>query len=93
MVAERSDNDALGGLEYYVLIGNHLFTPTELRHAYHSNAVLFSAGSGDCLRVRWTGPNTLVITCNGPRIDRDHINSQKHQIGSIDISYENIASK
>jgi hypothetical protein len=29
MVAERSDHEALGGLEYYVLIGNHLFTPDE----------------------------------------------------------------
>jgi hypothetical protein len=26
MLAERSDHEALGGLEYYVLIGNHLFT-------------------------------------------------------------------
>ena len=39
MLAERSDNQALGGLDYYVLVGNHLFTPDELRHAYHSDAV------------------------------------------------------
>jgi hypothetical protein len=45
MVAERSDHEALGGLEYYVLIGNHLFTPAELRHAYYSNAVVFNASS------------------------------------------------
>jgi hypothetical protein len=91
MVAERSDNDALGGLEYYVLIGNHLFTRKELRHAYYSNAVIFRAGSGDCLRLRWDAPNRLTIRCDGPNIDRDHINSQKQQSGDIEISYENIA--
>src|SRR6476660_6467460 len=43
IVAERSDNHALGGLDYYVLIENHLLTADELRHAYHSDAVVFSA--------------------------------------------------
>ena len=27
MLVERSDNEALGGLDYYVLVGDHLFTP------------------------------------------------------------------
>ena len=49
MVAKRSDREALGGLDYFVLIGNHLFTPVELRHAYYSNAVVFSALSDDSL--------------------------------------------
>lgn len=93
MVAERSDNDALGGLEYYVVIGNHLFTPAELRLANHSDAPVFSAGSSNCLRLRWDGPNKLIISCNGSAIDRDHINAQKQQIGNIAISYENIAIK
>jgi hypothetical protein len=34
MLAERWDDEALGGLDYYVLVGSHLFTATELRHAY-----------------------------------------------------------
>lgn len=92
MVAERSDDNALGGLEFYVLIGNHLFTPAELRHAYYSDAVVFSAAD-DCLTLNWDGPNRLVIGCNGATVDRDHINAQKHQIGNIAISYENIALK
>ena len=92
MLVERSDNEALGGLDDYALVGDHLFTPAELRHAYHSDAVIFSALS-DCLSLRWDGPNRLAITCSGSTVDRGHINSQKQQIGNIAISYENIAIK
>jgi hypothetical protein len=93
MVAERSDPDeALGGLEYYVLIGNHLFTPAELRHALYSNAVVFNASS-DCLTLRWDGQNRLIIRCNGSTVDKDHINTQRQQMGNVAISYENIAFK
>jgi len=90
MIVERSDHEALGGLEYYVLIGNHLFTAAELRHAYYSNAVVFNASS-DCLTLRWDGQNRLTIRCNGSTVDKDEINAQKQQIGNIAISYENIA--
>ena len=90
MVAERSDHQALGGLEYFVLIGSHLYTPTELRHAYYGNAVVFNASS-DCLTLRWDGKDRLVIRCNGSVIDRSHINAQRQQSGNIAISYENIA--
>ena len=94
MVVERIDpNEALGGLDYYVLIGNHLYTPTELRHAYYSEAVVFSALSNDCLRVRWDRPDRLVIKCEGSIVDANHINSQRQRIGDIAISYENIATK
>jgi hypothetical protein len=90
ILAERSDHDALGGLDYFVLTGNHLLTPTELRHAYYSNAVVFAAES-DCLKLHWDSPNRLVIRCVGPTVDRDHINAQKRQTGNIAISYENIS--
>jgi len=92
MLAERWDNQGLGGLDYYVLIGNHLFTSAELRHAYHSNAVVFAAES-TCLTLRWDGSNRLTITCNGSTVDSGHINAQRQQIGNIAISYENIALK
>jgi hypothetical protein len=92
MVAERSDHEALGGLEYYVLIGNHLFAPAELRHAYYSSAVVLNA-STDCLTLRWDGPNRLIIRCNGSTVDKNHINAQRQQMGNISIAYENIALK
>ncbi len=90
MLVERSDNEALGGLDYYVLVGNHLFTPDELRHAYHSDAVVFSALSTD-LTLRWDGPNRLIIGCNGPYLEQRHINVEKKQSGRVSISYVNIS--
>jgi hypothetical protein len=90
ILAERSDHDALGGLDYFVLTGNHLLTPPELRLAYHSNAVVFAAQS-DCLKLHWDSPNKLVIRYVGPTVDRDYINAQKKQSGDIAISYENIS--
>lgn len=92
ILAERSDHDALGGLEYFVLTGNRLLSPTELRHAYYSNKVIFSAGS-NCLDLRWDGSNKLVIRCVGPTLDRDQINAQNQRSGNISILYENISLK
>jgi hypothetical protein len=93
MVAERSDDEALGGLDYYVLVGTHVFNPKELRHAYYSDAVVFSALCDDCIRLTWASANKLTISCKGSTIDSDHINSQKKQIDNIAISYEKIALK
>ena len=46
VVAERSDHEALGGLEFFVLIKDHVPSPTELRFANHSDDVIFSVGEG-----------------------------------------------
>jgi hypothetical protein len=92
IVAERSDRDALGGPEYFVLLERHLLTPAELRHAYYSSAVVFNAAS-DCLTLHWEGPTRLTIACSGTTVDRNHINAQKKQIGDIEITYRNIARK
>jgi len=89
MVARRLDNRALGGLEYYVLIGDHLFTPAELRHAYYSKAVVLDV-SRDCLTLRWDQPNRLTIGCSDSRITRDEINAQRRQVGNVVVSYQNI---
>jgi hypothetical protein len=90
MLAERSDNEALGGLEYYVLVGDHLFTPAELRHAYYSDAVVFSTSSND-LTLRWDGPNRLFIGCNGPYLEQGDINVEKKQSGRVSVFYVNIS--
>jgi len=89
VLAERTDHQALGGLTYFVLVGNHLLTPSELRHAYHSDATLFSAGS-DCIDLRWESQNHLVITCHGSTMNSSLVDVQKQHSGSISISYENI---
>lgn len=92
MLVERWDNQSLGGLDDFVLIGNHVFSPVELRHAYHSNAVVFAAES-NCLALQWDGPNRLIISCKGSIVDGGHINAQKQRAGGIAISYQNIATK
>ena len=92
MLAERWDEQSLGGLQDFVVIGDHTYSPAELRHALYSDAVIFSALS-DCIKLRWDGPKKLIIRCEGSTIDTRHINRQKHQVGDISVSYENIASK
>jgi hypothetical protein len=89
VVAERSDNEALGGLEYFVLVGDHLFTETELRHALHSDKPVFSTDR-ECLTLRWSDPHNLVITCDDKSITPDDINVQRHKSGEVAISYVNI---
>ena len=43
IVVKRYDHVAFGNVMYFVLIGDHLFSPTEIKHAYHSDAVVFAA--------------------------------------------------
>ena len=85
VVAERSDNQSLGGLEYFVLIGDHLFTETELRHALHSDIPVFSTDR-ECLTLRWNDPHDLVITCDDKSITRDDINVEHHRSGEVSLS-------
>jgi hypothetical protein len=93
MVAERSDKEALGGLEFYVLVGDHLFTPAELRHAHHSNAVILRSPC-NCVTLHWEGPNRLTIKYDGSYpLLKDLITVQRQQIGNIAISYEDIAAR
>jgi hypothetical protein len=92
MIVERSDQQALSGYTYFVLIGDHVFSPSELRREYHSAAVVFAAADS-CLDLHWQGPTKLVIGCNGQTMTREHIDVEKHESGVIAILYDNIPSK
>ncbi len=89
VIAERSDNYALTSYQYFVLIGNHVFSPVELRHLFYSDAPVFSAASS-CLSLRWESRTNLVIQCEHSRLAADHINLQKWKYGDVVISYKNI---
>jgi|SRR5271163_3251593 len=91
VVAKRSDNQALNGDEYFVLIGDHLFSEAELRHGLHSDRPVFSADR-DCLALHWNDPHDLVITCNDKSITPANINVQRHRSGEVAISYVDIPS-
>jgi hypothetical protein len=92
MVAERTDQNSLGGLTYFVLIGDHLFSPSEMRLAYHSDAVVF-ATFDNCLTLHWEGPSKLLVTCEGSFINQNEIDVQKLRSGTVNISYKNIFLK
>ena len=89
MVAERSDDEALGGLDYFVLIGDHVFSPTELRFAYHSGNVAFAAVD-DCVSVSWIDTQTLEVMCRDRTLDSGHINVRRRRVGDIKITYVNV---
>jgi hypothetical protein len=90
VVAERSDHEAMSSDVYFVLVGDHVFSPTELRHAYHSDDVIFAAAS-DCLNVSWRDSHHLILYCRNGAIDSAHINARKPRTDDIEITYVNIA--
>ena len=90
VVAERSDDSALGGLTYFVLIGDHEFSPRDLKHAYYSDAVVFDANTS-CVSLRWEAPSRLVVTCDGPYLGPEHISVEKPRSGDVAVSYANIS--
>lgn len=91
IVAERSDHEAMSSNVYFVLIGNHVFSPTELRRSYHSDAVVFAAAS-DCLTISWSDAHRLLLSCQGDKIDAAHINVRKSMDDDVTIIYSNIAN-
>lgn len=88
MIAERWDHDAFGSLEYFVVVGDHRFSPRELRSALYSDAVILNVGA-DCLDAHWSGSKTLVVACKSA-MDRSEINPQVRDLGDIHIVYRNI---
>ena len=90
VVAERSDHEAMSGDIYFVLIGDHVFSASELRRAYHSDDVIFAAAS-DCFSVSWSDPHHLLISCSNGTIDSAHIDVRKTRTDDVVITYANIA--
>jgi hypothetical protein len=89
MLAERSDHQALRSDEYFVLIGDHVFSPTELRDAFYGRREVFSA-AGDCLSVRWSAARNLTVSCRDGSLDASHINLQRRRTRDVTITYVNI---
>src|SRR5271163_4574065 len=73
MIARRTDDQALGGLEYFVVIGDHVYSPRELRHAMYYRGVVFSTNM-DCLTTKWDTSNQLIVGCQNGSITMDSIN-------------------
>lgn len=67
IVAKRSDNEALNGDDYFVFVADHIYSPQELKLAWHRSPIIFRANR-DGLEVHWAGPQQLVIQCRGCQI-------------------------
>ena len=78
VVAERSDREALSSYVYFVLVGDHVFSPSELRAAYYRHRVVFAAAS-DCVSVRWSDTHNLTVMCGNGAIDAEHIELQQQK--------------
>lgn len=89
VVAERSG--PLSSDVYFVLVGDHVFSSTQLKRAYHSHDVIFAAAS-NCLTVSWTDSHHLIINCRDGVIDSAHINVRKPRTDGVEITYVNIAN-
>jgi len=76
----------------FVLVGDHLYSPRELRHAYYYDKVLFSSNK-DCLHVAWQDSDHLVISCDGTQIESHFINVEKQTQNGFTVRYRNIALK
>lgn len=92
VVVKRSDQEAMSSYIYFVLIGEHLFSQSELKYAYHSDAVIFAAARSG-LTLHWERSNKLVVECNDSSIRPDHIDVQKWHSRGVAISYTNIPAK
>jgi hypothetical protein len=92
MVARRYDNQALGGLEYFVVIGDHTYSPRELRHALHYGEAVFDTAN-ECVAASWAGPSELTVDCRHGAIPAEDINSELHRFEGITISYRNVSPR
>ena len=89
VVARRSDHQALGGDQYFVVIGDHLLSPADLKRMYYHDGVVFRAGS-DCITVRWKTVHELAVTCRDHSIEADQIAVERQRTGEVTVAYENI---
>jgi ABC-type branched-subunit amino acid transport system permease subunit len=86
MLAVRSDNSALTGATYFVVIDNHLYSAKELKETFYSSRPVFVAGR-DGLHIHASSSNVLVIECKGCGITKDLFEKQRFEDDGITIRY------
>jgi hypothetical protein len=89
IVAKRSDQQALGGEQYFVVVEDHLPSPADLKRSYYYDGIVFRAGS-DCLDVRWKSTRVLLVMCRDSSIKADQIAVERQRTGNVTVEYENI---
>jgi len=89
MVARRSDDDALDGDQYFVLVGDHSFSARELRYAYYHRGVIFRS-DGACVTTSWKAPGALELSCGDGSIEAGAIAVEQNKKNGVSVSYLNI---
>jgi hypothetical protein len=86
MLARRSDNTALSGDSYFVVIDSHLYSASELKRSFHSSRPVFVAGRAG-LDILVTTPGILTIECKDCGIAKDLIEKQRFSDNGIIVRY------
>lgn len=92
VIVRRSDNQALNGDEYFLLLGDHAFTIEEAKRAFYRKKSVFGTNQ-NCLTIRWQDASDLSVMCNGRSIGPDQIDVKRDNVDGIRIVYENINPK
>jgi hypothetical protein len=86
MLARRSDQTALSGDTYFVVIGKHLYDAKELKGAFYSSRPVFVAGRAG-LDIHATAANVLTIECKNCGITKDLVERQRFSDDGITVRY------
>jgi hypothetical protein len=85
---ERSDNQALSGPRYAVVVSDHTPSTPELRRALISFWWRRNFGLADrSVNIIWSAPNLLTLATRAPGTSPDWIINQSHRIGKVVVQY------
>ena len=85
---QRTDDQALNGPRYAVLIDDHTPTPLEMKHAIisfwrHRSFTLAEKS----ISIEWAGPNMLSLTTTAAGTRPEWMLGQRRHIGDVIIKY------
>jgi hypothetical protein len=85
---ERTDNQALSGPRYAVVVVDRTPSIFELRRALISFWWRRSFELADQnVNITWSGPNLLTLTTDAPGTSPDWVLNQSHRIGHVVVRY------
>lgn len=85
---QRTDDQALNGFRYAVLISDHTPTNLEMKHAIISFWRHKSFALADrSVSIKWAGPDVLTLTTTAAGTRPEWVLRQRRQIGDIAILY------
>jgi len=85
---QRTDDQALNGPRYAVLVSDHTPTKIEMKHAIisfwrHRSFTL----ADQRVSIKWAGPYLLNLTTTAPETNPDWLVKQIHQLGDVRVRY------